>query len=295
MTPAIPSTVIWSYSVAGAVLLAGLATLWRRGEWTAARGLDRLILIGPLCYAMPLAAFGTQHFTIGTTIATFIPGWIPWHLFWTYAIGAGFIAAAFSLVTGIQPGLSAAMLGLNFLLFVAIMDAPAWAAQPGSRFAAALVFRELAFAAGPLGLAAALNTRWPPAVRRIVGTSARFFMVATVLLYSAEQFLHGANVPGVPLKRLMPSYIIGGAIWTYVAAAAYAITGIMLVSEKYARGAAAWLGATVLLIVLGVYLPIAVVDRASLGNGLNYIFDTLMFGGTALLLAAGMPKAPGRP
>jgi hypothetical protein len=41
---------------------------------------------------------------------------------------------------------------------------------------------------------------------------------------------------------------------------------------------------------LVVYLPIAVVDRASLDLGLNYMADTLMFCGAILLLAGAMPR-----
>jgi hypothetical protein len=41
---------------------------------------------------------------------------------------------------------------------------------------------------------------------------------------------------------------------------------------------------------LAVYVPIAVVERASLDNGLNYLGDTLMFCGAVLLLAGAMPR-----
>ena len=54
-------------------------------------------------------------------------------------------------------------------------------------------------------------------------------------------------------------------------------------------------GATVLLVVLAVYVPIAVVERASLDKGFNFVADTLMFCGAVLLLAAAMPReAPSR-
>jgi hypothetical protein len=33
-----------------------------------------------------------------------------------------------------------------------------------------------------------------------------------------------------------------------------------------------------------------VVDRASMDNGLNYVFDTLMYCGAVLLLAGAMPR-----
>ena len=50
-------------------------------------------------------------------------------------------------------------------------------------------------------------------------------------------------------------------------------------------------GLTVLFIELVAYLPIGVVERASLNNGLNYVADTLMFAGAVLLLAGAMPRA----
>ncbi|HEV2616014.1 MAG TPA: hypothetical protein VGU63_05330, partial [Candidatus Acidoferrales bacterium] len=61
---AIPSTVIWSYSVGGVVFAIGLGAIFLRGDWQQARGFDKLILFGPLFYAAPLAAFGTEHFTL---------------------------------------------------------------------------------------------------------------------------------------------------------------------------------------------------------------------------------------
>jgi len=120
----IPSTVIWSYLAFGVALAIGLVTIFLRGDWQKARGLDKLILFGPVFYAAPLAAFGTEHFTLTKAIASIVPRWIPWHLFWAYFVGACFIAAALSLVTKIQARLSASLLALTFFLFVVLMDAP---------------------------------------------------------------------------------------------------------------------------------------------------------------------------
>src|SRR5262249_4708726 len=102
----IPRTVIWSYSVGGAIFVIGLLSMFLRGDWQKARGLGKLILFGPLFYAAPLAAFGTEHFTLSAGISTLVPKWIPLHLFWTYLVGACFIGAALSLVTKIQAPLA---------------------------------------------------------------------------------------------------------------------------------------------------------------------------------------------
>ena len=283
---AIPSQVIWSYSVFGVVFAIGLLTIFLRGAWQQARAADKLILLGPIFYAAPLAGFGTEHFTISEIIASLIPAWIPWHQFWTYLIGACFIAAALSLVTGVQTRLSASLLAFNFFLFVALMDAPAWAENPRDRFGLALALRELSFGAGPLALATSLIG--PSRLAKILATIARFCIAIAVLVYSFEQFRHGNYVPGIPLNRITPESIPGHALWTYLAAALYVVPGILLLIGKKTRAAATWVGLTVLFVELVVYVPIAVIDRATL-VGFNYMADTLMFCGTVLLLAGAMP------
>jgi len=286
---AIPKEVIWSYSVGGAIFAIGLVVMFLRGDCQKVRGFDKLILFGPLFYAAPLAAFGTEHFTLTKGIASLVPQWIPWHMFWAYFVGACFIAATLSLVTGIQSRLAASLLALNFFLFVVLMDLPASAQSPRDRFGLAIALRELSFSGGPLAMAAALTEPSRERLRHTLLTIARYFVAIPVLFYGLEQFLHGNYVPGVPLDRLTPTYIYGHMIWTYAAAAVYVVGGILLIVGKKTRLAAAWVGLSVLFVELAVYVPIGIVDRASLDNGLNYVFDTLMFCGTVLLLAGAMP------
>ena len=285
----IPREVIWAYCVGGAVFGIGLAKMFLRGDWQKARGFDKLILFGPLFYGAPVAAFGTEHFTLTETVASLIPPWIPWHHFWTYLVGTCFIAAGLSLVTKVQARLSASLLGLNFFLFVVLMDAPSWAQDPRDRFALALMLRELSFSGGALALAGSLARQVPERGTPVLATIGRYFVAIPVLYYSFEQFVHGNYVPAVPLDRVTPAWIYGHAIWTYLAAVVYAVAGVLLVAGKKTRTAATWLGLTVLFVELVVYVPIAVVDRASI-DGFNFMADTLMYCGALLLLAGAMPR-----
>lgn len=278
-----------SYAVGGAVAATGIAALVRRGDWARARQLEKLILLGPLFFAAPVAAFGTEHFTISGTIAAMVPRFLPWHLFWAYLVGGGFIAAGFSLVTRIQARLAASLLALTFFVFVATMDLPAWITHPGNRFALALALRELTFGAGALALASTLSGEGR--TRRIMASVARYAIAIAVLFYSLEQFRHGDHVPAVPLNFLTPAWVIGHSLWTYLAAVVYAFAGILLLAGKQTRAAAAWLGLTVLVVELAVYVPMAVVQHANL-TGLNFAGDTLMFCGAVLLLAGAMPSVP---
>ena len=285
----VPSTVLWSYFAGGVVLAIGLVTISLRRDWQKAQGFDNLILFGPLFYAAPLAAFGTEHFTLTEAIMSIIPAWIPWHPFWVYLVGTCFIAAALSMVTRIWVRLSASLLGLTFFLFVLLMDAPSWAQDPRNRFVLAVALRELSFSGGALALAASPAETWYEPSTRILATIARYFVAFPVLFFSFEQFMHGNYVPGIPLERMTPEWVYGHAIWTYLAAVVYAVAGTLLLVGKKTRAAATWLGLAVLFVELVVYVPIAIVDRASL-EGLNYLADTLMFCGAVLLLARAMPR-----
>jgi uncharacterized membrane protein YphA (DoxX/SURF4 family) len=145
------------------------------------------------------------------------------------------------------------------------------------------VLRELSFSGGALALAASLSEQWRERDTHIFATIARFFVAIPVLFFSFEQFLHGDHVPCIPLEMVTPQWVYGHAIWTYLTAVVYAVAGLLLLVGKRTR-AAATLGMTVFFVVLVVYVPIAVVERASLES--NYMADTLVYCGAILLLAA---------
>jgi uncharacterized membrane protein len=80
--------------------------------------------VGSALFAASLAVFGIQHFMYAAFIATLIPSWIPWPLFWAYFTGIAFIAASGAIVAGPLARLAAALLGLMFLLWAVVLHAP---------------------------------------------------------------------------------------------------------------------------------------------------------------------------
>lgn len=279
----IPDAVSWAYLVFAVVFVTGLAAVFICSDWQQARGLDKAALLGPVFFAASIAAFGTEHFTQTQGIASMVPEWIPWHYFWAFLVGACLIGAGLSLATRIEWRAAAGLLAALFFLFAALMDAPAWVHNPQNRFSAALMLRELSFSGGALALGAGL---WK---QKRLTTFARYLIAVPVLFYSFEQFRHGNYVPGIPLNRVTPTWLWGHALWTYLAAAVYAVAGMMLIAGTRTRAAATWLGLTVLLMELAVYVPIAVAERASM-VGFNYMADTLMYCGAVLMLAGAMRK-----
>jgi len=80
---AIPSEVTGRLLSAEPVLCKwGWPQVFFAGDWQRATGFDKLILFGPLFTQAPLAAFGTEHFTLTQALASSFRRGIPWHTFW---------------------------------------------------------------------------------------------------------------------------------------------------------------------------------------------------------------------
>ncbi len=283
-----PSDVFWGY-VSGCVLLViGLIKIIK-DDLPQARGIEKVMPFGRLCYAIPLAVFGSEHFSDTADIATLVPSWIPAHTFWVYLVGVALIAAALSITLKVQSRLAATLLGAMFCSFVLLMDIPGVVAQPGDRFSWALAWRELAFASGAWALAGSqMSTQRPRGVPALV-TFARLVIGITAAFYGVEHFLHPTFATGVPLQKIMPEWIPGRLFWAYLAGAVLIASGVCLVANKKAREAATCLGVMILLLVLFEYLPMLIASPKDIVS-LNYFFDTLFFGGAVLLLADACGK-----
>jgi uncharacterized membrane protein len=291
--------VFWPYFAGFAIIVIGLIEAGK--DISAASGLDKVVALGRLCYAAPLAAFGAEHLTSANAISQMVPSFVPWHLFWAYFVGFALILAALSIVLRIQAGLSGTLLGIMFVLFVAMMDIPGVVADPHNRFSWILALRELAFAGGAWAVAgAAISGTQKGEMHRPRGAIfvalATFMIAIPAIVYGVEHFLHPEHVPVVPLEKLMPLWIPARTFVSYLTGAVLVVSGTAILLRQKARMAAAWLGTLALVLVLLVYVPIAAAVPSSAGDdakveGLNYIFDTLFFCGTILVLAAATPKA----
>jgi hypothetical protein len=100
---------------------------------TGARNMEWMARLGRLLFAATLVAFGAQHFLYSAFLATLIPSWIPWHLFWEDLVGAAFVAAAAAIATNKAARLAALLLGTMFALFVLVLHVPRVIAAVGSR------------------------------------------------------------------------------------------------------------------------------------------------------------------
>ena len=284
-----PTTPFWMYVSGTVILIAGFVKIPR--ELPQEQGIDKIMPFGRLFFAMPLAVFGSEHFTIATDIASMVPSWIPWHMFWAYAIGLGFLLAALSMVLLIQARLAAALVGMTMFIFVCVMDIPGLASSLHDRFAWALTLRELSFGSGGFALAISLgNARRTTPARQFPWISfPRCFIGLAALFYGVEHLLHPEHVPGVPLEKLSPEWIPGRIGLSYFVGVILILAGACLLANKKTRLAATFLGLTILLTMVWIYLPILMAAPKDV-VALNYFFDTLLYCGTILLLANALPK-----
>jgi len=286
---AIPGPVIWSYLVGGAVLAIGLITIFLRGDWQKARGFDKLLLFGPLFFAAPIAAFGTEHFIVTKTIASLIPAWIRWHQFWVYFVGGCFIAAALSIATNLQARLSSSLLALTFFLFVILIHAPNWAQNPRNRFLLAVALRAISFGGGALALAASLTGPWRERTTRILAAIARYFVAIPVRFFSFEQ-IHARQLRSRNSAEAGDSRV---GLWTrhldLPGGRDLRSRGNPVACRQENPPGCDMAGLDCALPGAGGLRADRVVDRASL-IGINFAGDTLMFCGAVLLLAGAMPR-----
>src|SRR5258706_14441500 len=108
---------------AAAMCFAGTALLliaaWAtKNEIAEARGLDKIVALSRLCFAIPLAVFGALHLSSAEFVTPLVPSYMPWRLFWTYFVGCALLAASLSIATKLQVRWSGLLFGIMMFAFV---------------------------------------------------------------------------------------------------------------------------------------------------------------------------------
>jgi|SRR6185437_7447715 uncharacterized membrane protein len=114
----------------GAFILAEQVTGRKTDPAGGSRFWSASMKAGPLFFGIALLIFGVQHFLYAKYIATLIPHWIPFPLFWSYFVGVAFIAGAASILLKIRTRLASSLLGFMFLFWVIFVHAPRVMANP---------------------------------------------------------------------------------------------------------------------------------------------------------------------
>lgn len=99
----------------GAVVLAGLTSRPTRGPW---------IRIGQVLFGVSLPVFGILHFVYAANVASLVPAWYPWPLFWAYVTGLGNVTAGAAIVTGVLARPAALLAGFMYGTYAVTLHIP---------------------------------------------------------------------------------------------------------------------------------------------------------------------------
>ena len=274
-------------SAAGLVLLV-IGLLATKNDIAQARGLDRIVALTYLCFAIPLAIFGAEHFALGSSMIGLVPSYMPLRLFWIYFVGVALILTSLSIATRIQVHRSGLLFAIMMFLFVAMIHFPG-AVKSGDRIIWTIVIREMSFAGGGLVLAGIAFRRLRGKGNSLI-TVGRVLIAIAAIFFGVQHFLHPLGVPGVPLAKQMPAWIPARPVIDYLTGAFLIVGGVCFLLARKTRVAATYLGTWILLLVVCYYGPMLVgalanPSTAAKIEGLNYFADTLLFGATILTLA----------
>jgi uncharacterized membrane protein YphA (DoxX/SURF4 family) len=283
----ISRTVTLMYVASVALLVIG--AMAAKDDVAQARGLDKVVALGNIFFALPLAVFSMEHFSASKGISQLVPKFMPWPMFWTFFVGVGLLAASLSIATKIQVRWSGLLWGIMMFTFVAMMDLPGTLAQPHSHFSWVLMLRELSFGAGGWVLAGDAMRRDGQGGSKLIIVG-RVIIGAAAIFYGIEQFIRPVNVPGVPLEMVMPEWIPARLPIGYLTGAILLVCGAGILLGKKTRMAATYLGAWIALLVFTVYAAILIASFPDPSTdvkveAMNYFTDTMLYAGVILAVA----------
>jgi uncharacterized membrane protein YphA (DoxX/SURF4 family) len=309
MHPTILATFLEISGTAVAMCSAGIALIViglfaAKNDIAQARGMnkDKIVALANLCFAAPLAVFGTLHLFGPEFVKDLVPRYMPGRMFWVYFVGCALIAASLSIAAKIGVRWSGLLVGIMMFMFVAMLYLPSALRHWHARITWTIVFREMSFGGAGWILAAMAKDGWRGKAKTTLITVGRIVIALAAIFFGIQHFLHPMGLPGVPLQKEMPLWVPGRMLIDYVTGAALLVTGASVLLPRKTRTVAACVGGWLLLMVLVIYGPfmIMALSQTDIGlqvEGINYFADTLLFAGVVLALASATPRSDvaGRP
>lgn len=255
------------------------------------------LLLGFPFVGAPLATFGMQHLLGGRLLIEVVPEWMPARLFWVYFVGIALIAAALSLTFQKYLRFSAPLLTLLFFLLAVLTDLPGSIAQPRQWIGWSMMLRELSYAAGALAIVSfvciPVNSQW----RSRIFSIARWILTITLVYFAIEQLLFPQYSPGVPDLLPTPVWVPVPRLLTYLNGVILILAAGLLLVRRYVRQGTVFVGAWMTILTIAIYTPTMLMKFGTPNaiEGVDFVFDTLLFGGTMLLLGyASSRQEPAR-
>lgn len=109
--------------------------------------LEKWLPAGKVFFSFFMIFCGVEHFIYTVFVASLVPAWMPWHLFWTYFAGIALIGSGLAIILGIWIRTIATLLGIMLFLWLIMLHIPRAIADPysGNGNEWSSVFEALAF------------------------------------------------------------------------------------------------------------------------------------------------------
>jgi putative oxidoreductase len=222
--------------------------------------MNKLTKTGKWLYAVALTAFGIQHFIYADFLTSYVPVWIPWHLFFVYLVAVAFIAAAISIVINKYVKVACTMLSIMMALFVLLIHIPRLFDDPQNAQNWTRALQDVVIMGTALLLTSDL---------RLLPVGKYLFAVPMIIL-GLQHFTHANFV-----TARVPAYFPGIAIWDYLFGVIIVITAIGIISNRYLGGPAILLAIFLLTAITLYQIPLLV----------RNIYDGQQWAGAMLELA----------
>jgi uncharacterized membrane protein YphA (DoxX/SURF4 family) len=134
----------------GLFLLAAIS-----GAQTAAN--RALALVSRYAFAVCMPVFGVVHFLYPAAVASWVPRWLPSHLFWAYFTAVAFWAAGLAILSGLLARLAARLFAVMISSWLFIIHIPRVVATPHDRHEWTTLFVAIALSGAAWILAGSLT------------------------------------------------------------------------------------------------------------------------------------------
>lgn len=200
-----------------------------------------------LVFAIPWIAFGILHFLYAGFVATLVPSFMPFKLFWAYFTGAAMIAAGISFLVSRFSPLAANLLGAMLTEFILLIHIPKLATAFGDINAWTRPLQDISLACACFIFANALSSN---GVSGKIAKVSRYVFAFAIIGFGVQQIYDldflTAKIPSFIPARYFCNYLTSIVIF----AAAFSI----IVDKK----------AHLTTFILGIFLLVI--------NVLNYAF-----------------------